>query len=263
MINLITTHIIFISIMKTKITIGVSSCLLGNNVRWEGDHNANKIIINQIGRYFELYPICPEVEIGMGVPREPVNLEGDKDNPSMIAKYSRKEWTSEMKKYSREKIAQFNKERISGFILKSNSPSCGLAKIPIYGNIGRPPKAGIGLFAKAIMRYNEFIPIVDEKPINDKNLRNLFIARSYIFHDLKRLFKKKLARNRLNKFVDDYSDIFSTGDIGNTENIKNIVISARDLGSPRFKQQFYSSVMRLLNTKNTDNILNYIESKNL
>jgi len=253
-------HIISVSTMKKKVTIGISSCLLGNNVRWDGDHNANKIIINNLGRYFDLYPICPEVEIGMDVPREPINLEGNKNDPRMIAKNSRKDWTSEMSKYSRGKIAQLENKKISGLILKSNSPSCGLRNIPIYGNIGQSPKTGIGLFANTVTQYFEFMPIVDEDFVKDINLRKLFVIKSYFFSKLSNLFRENPNKRNLLDYIDSNIVIISTAEPDYIKNFKKTVNEVNNLGSPRFKKNFYSQVMAILTTRDADKILNYIEA---
>ncbi|MFH0788375.1 MAG: DUF523 domain-containing protein, partial [Pseudomonadota bacterium] len=111
--------------METKILLGISACLLGEKVRYDGGHKADRFIIETLGNHVDFVPVCPEVECGLGIPREAMRLMGDPENPRLITIYSRVDYTERMKEWTRLHIAGLTQLGLGGFIFKSNSPSCG------------------------------------------------------------------------------------------------------------------------------------------
>ncbi len=165
--------------MVSKPRIGISSCLLGNKVRHDGGHKHEPYITQTLGRHVEWVPVCPELEVGMGVPRETVRLVGSLSNPKMIADKSGKDWTREMQSYSQKRVRSLEEMDLSGFILKKNSPSCGMERVRIFGPKGIFNKQGRGLFAQTLMTKLPLLPVEEEGRLYDPGLRENFIERVF------------------------------------------------------------------------------------
>lgn len=168
--------------MTRTITIGVSSCLLGNRVRYDGGHKRDSYIADTLNRHFRLVAVCPEVECGMPTPREPMRLEGDPAAPRLMTIETRIDMTGQMLAFCREKVRQLEREGVCGFILKKNSPSCGLHCVQIYEN-GIPAATGSGLFAAAVAANFRMLPMVEEDSVCDPAAREDFIQRVIDFHE--------------------------------------------------------------------------------
>lgn len=164
--------------LEKKIKIGVSSCLLGESVRWNGGHKLAPCVKELLERHFECVPVCPEVEVGMGVPREPVHLVTNKDSMRLVGKVTGKDWTKKMALYSKHKAKDLS--GLSGFIFKEGSPSCGISRIPTYSKTGKKLKgSGQGFFAKAFMGAQPHVPVIDEQQLCDVISRENFIVRVF------------------------------------------------------------------------------------
>jgi len=185
---------------KTRIKVGISTCLLGQKVRFDGGHKHDRYITDILGEYFEFVPVCPEVAIGMGTPREAVRLEGDVDAPRMVGVKSGKNWTAKMNKYSRQRVSLFKNQPISGYILKKDSPSCGMERVRVYGAAGMPARNGRGLFAAELIKQFPLLPIEEEGRLNDVRLRENFIVRVFAYHRMRNLFTNSYRRGDLVKF---------------------------------------------------------------
>ncbi len=182
------------------IRVGISSCLLGSRVRFNGDHKRDRFATDILDRYFKWVAVCPEVEVGMGVPRESVRLVGATDAPAMIANQSGRDWTVPMMAYAETKAAKLKKQNLSGFILKSKSPTCGMERVRVYPASGMPVKRGVGLFARALMEAMPNLPIEEEGRLSDAHLRENFIVRVFCYHRWRQMPKKPFDVNHLLQF---------------------------------------------------------------
>jgi len=162
-----------------KIRIGISGCLLGQKVRWDGSHKRDRFITDTLGRHFEWVPVCPELEVGMGVPRETVRLTGSAEAPRMVGVRSGRDWTAPMGGYSRERVRDLEKLDLSGYILKSDSPSCGMERVRVYPEKGMAVRKGVGIFARALMEQFPLLPVEEEGRLCDPDLRENFIERVF------------------------------------------------------------------------------------
>ena len=162
-----------------KLKIGISSCLLGERVRCNEEHKRNPTVIDLLGQRFEAVPVCPEVELGMGVPREPVRLVADIGKPRVVVRMvgaeSGKDWTEAMVGFNSIKLATLT--NISGFILKSRSPSCGPGNVPLHHELSGEKNSTEGLFAGALMKHFPSLPVIDEETLQDEIAKEDFIAR--------------------------------------------------------------------------------------
>lgn len=162
--------------------IGVSACLLGNNVRYDGGHKKDLFLTETFGRHIEWVPVCPEIEVGMGVPREPVRLVTSQQGLRMIAEHSGKDWTAQMNSFAAMRAKALKALALSGYIFKKDSPSCGMTSVRLYRTLGVPARTGRGLYADAVMRELPSLPVEEEGRLNDPELRENFIERVFAYH---------------------------------------------------------------------------------
>jgi uncharacterized protein YbgA (DUF1722 family)/uncharacterized protein YbbK (DUF523 family) len=165
--------------MEKNFRIGISSCLLGNEVRWNSGHKLDKYLTRTLGQFVEYVPVCPEVEAGFGVPRESFRLVGDPDKPRLITFKSKTDHTDRMVAWVGKRVKELEKEDLCGFVFKSDSPSSGMIRVKVYNEKGMPHKIGIGIFARAFMEHFPLIPVEDDGRLNDPLLRENFILRIF------------------------------------------------------------------------------------
>ena len=163
----------------TRTRVGVSSCLLGEHVRYDGGHKHNGYITDTLGRFFSLLPVCPEVGCGMPIPREAMRLEGDPDNPRLMTRQSRMDKTGQMLDFCVEKVRELEGADLCGFIFKQGSPSSGLWRVKVYDSNGITKKNGSGLFAAAVARHFPLLPMEEDERLNDPYIRENFIERVF------------------------------------------------------------------------------------
>lgn len=182
------------------IRIGISTCLLGQKVRFDAGHKRDRYITDILGQFFQFVPVCPELEVGMGVPRESVRLEGSPENLRMVGNKTGADWTERMNVYSGKRVAARDLQNLSGYILKKDSPSCGMERVKVYGESGMPHKSGRGLFAMHLLRRFPLLPVEEEGRLNDAAIRENFIERVFAYHNLGRLFAGRFSRGRVVRF---------------------------------------------------------------
>ena len=165
--------------MEKSFKIGISSCLLGNEVRWNAGHKHDKYLTRTLGRFVEYVPVCPEVEAGFGVPRESFRLVGDPDAPRLVTFKSKTDHTDRMVNWAKKRVKELEKEDLCGFIFKSDSPSSGMIRVKVYNEKGMPHKVGIGIFARAFMENFPLIPVEDDGRLNDPIIRENFVLQIF------------------------------------------------------------------------------------
>ena len=186
--------------MQEKIKLGISSCLLGNSVRWNAGHKMDKYLMNTLGQFVEYVPVCPEVEAGFGVPRESMRLVGDAKNPRLITFKTKTDRTEEMKRWAQKRVKELEKEDLCGFIFKSDSPSSGMIRVKVYSEKGMPEKKGVGMFARAYMDHFPGIPVEDDGRLNNPAIRENFIERVFTLKRWRDSFAEKRSMGNLVKF---------------------------------------------------------------
>ena len=172
-----------------RLRIGISSCLLGERVRWDGGHKQDDWIAERLARWAEFVPVCPEIEAGMGVPREPVHLEEAGGRLRMISVRTRKDWTTAMRRSARARIRQLERLHLAGYVLKKDSPSCGMERVRVHPEKGRPARRGTGLFAGMLMRRMPLLPVEEEERLRDPGLCESFIERVFAYARLRRVMQ--------------------------------------------------------------------------
>jgi len=165
--------------MEGTFKIGISSCLLGNKVRWNAGHKINRYLADTLGRFVEYVPVCPEVEAGFGVPRESMRLVGDPESPRLITFKSKTDNTAQMIRWAKKRLKELESDDLCGFIFKSDSPSSGMIRVKVYSEKGMPRKVGIGMFARVFMEHFPLIPVEDDGRLNDPSIRENFILQIF------------------------------------------------------------------------------------
>jgi uncharacterized protein YbgA (DUF1722 family)/uncharacterized protein YbbK (DUF523 family) len=164
-----------------RVRVGISTCLLGENVRYDGGHKRDAFLVERFGRYVEWVPVCPEVEAGMSAPRDFLRLVEVDGALRMIAPTTDTDHTDNMHRFSKERIRQLEAMSLSGYVFKRSSPSCGVERVKIYGG-KQPLKKGRGLFAAAMIDANPTLPVEEEGRLNDPRLRENFVSRVFAYH---------------------------------------------------------------------------------
>jgi uncharacterized protein YbgA (DUF1722 family)/uncharacterized protein YbbK (DUF523 family) len=162
-----------------KIRLGVSACLLGEGVRYDGGHKRDAFLTETLAPFVEWVPVCPEVELGLGVPRDTLRLVGDGRAPRLVVERTGEDLTASMHRFARGRLDELAPLDLDGYILKRASPSCGLFRVRVYGGTGVPGAAGRGLFAGALVDRFPALPVEEEGRLNDPALRENFIERVF------------------------------------------------------------------------------------
>lgn len=183
-----------------KLKIGVSACLLGQNVRYNGGHQLNNFIRDVLGQYMEFVPVCPEVECGMPIPRETLRLVGSEDAPRLVTSRTGVDHTEQMQSWTEEKVKQLEQEELCGFIFKKDSPSSGLYRVKVYSEQGMPRNVGTGMFARAFTRHFPLLPVEEDGRLNDGRLRENFIESVFVCKHFRDLMARPPSRGALVDF---------------------------------------------------------------
>ncbi len=168
----------------------MSSCVIGEEVRYNGGHSRQRYLTDILGRFVDYVSVCPEVEVGMGVPRPTIRIEEHDDRLHLVDPKNDIDWTSAMNRFSRRRASELADESLSGFILKKDSPTCGLTRVKVYTETG-VRKDGQGLFATALTTRFPFLPIEEEGRLNDAAIRENFIERVFAYARLRDLFRPR------------------------------------------------------------------------
>jgi len=186
--------------MEAAIKIGISSCLLGNKVRYDGGHKLDRYIRDTLGQYFQFIPVCPEVECGLPVPRESMRLVGDIASPRLMTTRTAADHTQRMLSWAASRVQDLEKEDLCGFIFKKDSPSSGMQRVKIYNTKGMAERKGSGIFAQAFMAHFPRLPVEDEGRLHDPKLRENFIERIFALRRWRSLLAEPRKMGRLVTF---------------------------------------------------------------
>jgi uncharacterized protein YbgA (DUF1722 family)/uncharacterized protein YbbK (DUF523 family) len=184
----------------TLLRLGISRCLLGDEVRFDGGHKRDSFLTDVFGRYVEWVPVCPEVEAGLGTPREAMRLVGDPQNPRLVTIKSGTDHTRALETLTANRIAQLMELDLSGYVFKKGSPSCGIERVRLYNEHGIPNRNGVGLFARAFIEEFPLIPVEEEGRLCEPTLRENFIERVFCYRRWQDLVQSGVTRQALVQF---------------------------------------------------------------
>ncbi len=244
-----------------KIKLGISSCLLGEKVRYDGTHQRDEYIVETLGKHVEWVPVCPEVEYGLPVPREAMRLRGGPGNARLVTIMTGVDHTEGMHEWAAKRLDELEKERLSGFIFKARSPSSGIRGVKVYGPSGSVSKSGAGVFGGAFIERFPLLPVEDDGRLHDPELRENFIERVFVYSRWLDFMAAPSAA-RLVDFHTRHKLLVMAHSIEHYSLLGNLVAKAGRPGPEDLYYEYISSLMaglRLIATvrKNT-NVLQHI-----
>jgi len=247
--------------MPTPIKIGVSACLLGEHVRYDGGHKHDRYITDILGKYFSFVPVCPEVGCGLPIPRESMRLEGDPANPRLMTGKSRQDKTEQMAAYCASRVRELEDEDLCGFIFKKDSPSSGLFRVKVYNN-GVALKNGSGLFAAAVARHFPLLPMEEEGRLNDMFIRENFIERIFSYRRWKDFLSAEPTLGKLIGFHTAHKLLMMAHSPQIYRNMGTLVAHGRELKTDELFQRYEELFMKGLalhaTVKKNTNVLQHI-----
>ena len=186
--------------MNRAVRVGISSCLMGEAVRYDGGHKRDAFLTGTFGSFVEWVPVCPEVECGFGTPRESMRLVRVENGVRLLTVKTAVDLTDQLEGYAQRRVAQLASEDLSGYVLKKDSPSCGLERVKIYGAHNVPSRSGRGLFAARLVERFPDLPVEEEGRLSDPRLRENFVERVFAYWRLRGLFSGKWNVGALVRF---------------------------------------------------------------
>jgi len=235
-----------------RIRIGVSACLLGAKVRFDGRDKRDAFLVDELGPLCEWVSVCPEVEVGMGVPREAVRLVADRDRgagPRMLGVETGADWTARMNRFAASRVRALAREQLSGFVLKSKSPSCGMERVKLFADVDarNPLRArSAGLFAATLARAFPNLPIEDEERLQDRPLRESFIARVFAYARLRALFGGRWTLGALAAFHAAHETALRAHSTDGARALGRLVARGKSLGRAQLRARYEAGFMATL-----------------
>lgn len=234
-----------------KIKLGVSACLLGENVRYDGEHKLDCFLTDTLGQYVEYVPVCPEVECGLPVPREAMHLEGDPDSPRLVTTHTKQDMTDRLVQWARKRVIDLEKENLCGFIFKSDSPSSGMERVKVYNEKGMPVKKGVGMFARIFMEHFPLLPVEDEGRLHDPKLRENFIERIFTLKRWREVLERKESRGNVVDFHARHKLLILSHSPKHYQTMGKFVARVKDLPLKELYRQYQTLLMESLELKTT------------
>jgi len=180
-----------------RLRVGISGCLLGQEVRYDGGHKRDPFLTETLGQFVEWVPVCPEVELGLGIPRETIRLEGDPEAPRLRAPKSGKDHTTAMQRLARTRVDTLARQDLVGYVLKKDSPTCGMERVRVYGAGGAPARSGVGTFARVLVERMPMLPVEEEGRLHDPALRENFVERLFAYARWRAFIAERQTRGGL------------------------------------------------------------------
>jgi len=234
-----------------KIKLGISTCLLGENVRYDGGHKLDRFLTDTLGQYVEYVPVCPEVECGLPVPRESMHLEGDPEFPRLVTLRTKQDMTERMVSWAKRRVVEFEKEGLCGFIFKSDSPSSGMERVRVYNEKGMPVKKGVGMFARIFREHYPLLPVEDEGRLHDPKLRENFVERIFTLKRWREVLAKKGSRGNLVDFHTQHKLLILSHSPKHYQIMGKLVAQAKEIPLKDLFQQYQTILMEALLLKTT------------
>ena len=229
-----------------RIRIGVSSCLLGELVRHDGGHRRDRYLTDMLGSFFEWVPVCPELEAGMGVPREAVHLEQSQGQMRLVGVRSGADHTEAMLDYAPRRLDELVTADLSGYILKKDSPSCGLIRVRVHQGRGQVTRTGRGLFAAALAERCPTLPIEEEGRLNDEPLRENWINRVFAYRRLQNLWNTRWSQGDLIRFHTSHKLVLLAHSPSAYQALGRLVADAKPRSRSEVRDQYERAFMAAL-----------------
>lgn len=242
-----------------EIRIGVSRCLLGDNVRYDGGHKHNAFVAEKLASVVRLVPVCPEVEIGMSTPREAIRLIRGGDTPRLVGVHSGSDYSADMRRFARQRAAELRRHDLHGYVLKKGSSSCGLFRMSVYGTGGAPSRDGQGSFASALAGAISDLPMEEEGRLDDPGLRENFLTRVFAYRRLERLLSGRWRIGDLVAFYTTEKLLLMAHDAKTYAELGRLIAGAKGTTRKRlgadFRSLFMSGLSKLATPRNHTRVL--------
>lgn len=235
-----------------KIRLGISACLLGQRVRYDGGHKRDPFLTDTLARYVDYVPVCPEVECGMSTPREALRLVGDPAQPRLVTSKTGIEYTAQMQTWADERLARLAQDNLCGFIFKSRSPSSGMERVKVYSDKGgMPSKTGSGIFARAFMEHFPLLPVEEEGRLHDPRLRENFIECIFAFQRWRDLLERGKTRRNLVDFHTQHKLQLLSHSTELYRSLGRLVATAKDYPEKRLFDLYQDDFIKAMRLKAT------------
>ncbi|MDA1258997.1 MAG: DUF523 and DUF1722 domain-containing protein [Planctomycetota bacterium] len=233
--------------MTNSIRLGIATCLLGEQVRWDGGHKRDEFLVGTVAPHVEWVPVCPEEESGMGVPRPPVRLEQDPHGATrMVDPKSGKDHTAAMTRFSKQRVRALADEELDGYVLKKDSPSCGMERVRLHAEKGMPVRKGVGLFAAELLARFPHLPIEEEGRLNDPGLRENFFERVFAYRRLRQLFIGRWKSGDVVRFHTAEKMLLLAHDPQGYRALGRLVAAVKTVPRADFQTQYSSAFMTVM-----------------
>ncbi len=248
--------------MLDRPKLGISSCLLGENVRYDGGHKLDRYLKDVVEQFVDWVPVCPEVECGMPTPREALRLIGDPENPRLVTSRTGIDKTEQMLTWAKQRLDQLEQENLCGYIFKSKSPSSGMQGVKVYDQNNVPSKKGVGIFARAFMNRFPLMPVEDEGRLNDAPLRENFIERIFLYKRWLNYLQNDGSRKGLVDFHTDHKYLIMSHSPKHLSELGKLVAQVKAIEPKELHERYLSILMTALKLiatiKKNVNVLQHI-----
>lgn len=244
------------------ILVGISACLLGEAVRFDGGHKRDRFLTDTFGQYVQWVPVCPEFEAGLGVPREPIRLEHNGQDTRLVTTRTKADLTAKMRRYAKQRVKQLFEQPLNGFILKKDSPSCGMMRVKVYQPKGPAVREGVGVFAEALLHAYPHLPIEEEGRLCDPRLRENWVTRVFAYRDLQSLWQPRWKLGDVVRFHTRYKFLLLAHSQVGYRRLGKMVANGKSVERTHFRDEYVATFMETLrhiatNKKNT-NVLQHM-----
>lgn len=251
------------SVQRTPpIRIGISACLLGERVRYDGGHKRDAYLVETFGRFVDWVPVCPEVEMGLSTPRDTLRLVRIGEDVRMVMPKTEEDHTLGMQAFARRRLRQLEKEDLCGYVLKKGSPSCGMERVRVFDPHGVPAKSGRGLFAEVLLAHFPNLPVEEEGRLYDPRLRENFIERVFAYRRLRTLFAGGWRLGDLVAFHTAHKLLLMAHSPRAYASLGRLVAGGKALPHPdlrsRYEDEFMAALSEKATTRRQTNVLQHI-----
>jgi uncharacterized protein YbgA (DUF1722 family)/uncharacterized protein YbbK (DUF523 family) len=232
---------------------------LGEPVRYDGGHKLDRFLTDTLGQYVEYVPVCPEVECGMPVPREPMHLEGEAESPRLVTIKTGIDKTDQMRVWAEKRVVELEKESLMGFIFKSDSPSSGMERVKVYSKKNISARKGIGIFARMFMEHFPLLPAEEEGRLHDPALRENFIERVFSLARWRDLMDENETLGALAEFHTKHKLLILSHSARHCQEMGRLVAGTKSLPiktlPEKYQKQFMEALKQRATSKKHTNVL--------
>jgi uncharacterized protein YbgA (DUF1722 family)/uncharacterized protein YbbK (DUF523 family) len=237
--------------MLTKIKLGISSCLLGEKVRYDGGHKLDHFITETLGKFVEFVPVCPEVACGLRIPREAMHLVSSPEGPRLVTIRTQVDYTERMLAWAQKRVVELEQEDLCGFIFKSGSPSSGMERVKIYYGKGEPARTGVGMFALEFMQHFPLLPVEDEGRLHDPDLRENFLERLFSLQRWRDTLALGPKPGHLVHFHTRHKLLIMSHSPKHYQILGKLIAQLKEIPLPEVYERYQSLLMEALRLKST------------